>query len=106
MADKKTGISISSNQKFSIPFLWCQKNKKQKKKKKKKNKKKKKTISIQGSCLEVDQAVWWILKNNCGVVNILHLLDDFLAIDAPSADADRTIAVFKLILKYSEFHYH
>ena len=43
--------------------------------------------------------MWWILKNNCGVVNILHLLDDFLAIDAPSADADRTIAVFKTDFK-------
>ena len=47
----------------------------------------------------LSEAVCWILKNNYGVVNILHLLDDFLAIDAPSADADRTMAVFTLVFK-------
>ena len=47
----------------------------------------------------LSEAVCWILKNNYGVVKILHLLDDFLAIDAPSADADRTMAVFTLVFK-------
>lgn len=45
----------------------------------------------------LSEAVCWILENNYGVANILHLLDDFLAIDSPIADADRTMAVFTLV---------
>ena len=43
------------------------------------------------------QAVCWILENNYGIRHILHLLDDFLAVDAPNAKADRTMAIFLLV---------
>lgn len=39
------------------------------------------------------KALEWVIKNNYGVSHILHLLDDFLALDAPEADADRTMAI-------------
>ena len=45
----------------------------------------------------LSQAVCWILENNYGVSHILHLLDDFLAVDAPNAEADRTMAIFSLV---------
>ena len=47
----------------------------------------------------LSEAVCWILENNYGIRNILHLLDDFLAIDSPTADADRTMAVFKYVFE-------
>ena len=37
--------------------------------------------------------VCWILQNNYGIANILHLLDDFLTIDSPSTEALRTMAL-------------
>lgn len=39
----------------------------------------------------------WILEHNYKLANVLHLLDDFLAIDSPEADADRTMAVLTLV---------
>ena len=37
--------------------------------------------------------ICWIFENNYGIANILHLLDDFLTIDAPSSEALRTMAL-------------
>ena len=31
------------------------------------------------------------------LIHVLHLLDDFLAIDPPNADAERTMAVLTLV---------
>ena len=45
----------------------------------------------------LSQTVCWILENNYGIRHILHLLDDFLAVDAPNAEADRTMAIFSLV---------
>jgi len=42
-------------------------------------------------------AVCWIATNNYRINNILHLLDDFLTIDSPNFDGDRTMAVVSLI---------
>ncbi|CAG2225805.1 unnamed protein product [Mytilus edulis] len=36
-------------------------------------------------------AMCWILHNNYGINTVLHLLDDFLTIDRPSANADATM---------------
>ncbi|VDI60412.1 Hypothetical predicted protein [Mytilus galloprovincialis] len=35
----------------------------------------------------------WILHNNYGINTVLHLLDDFLTIDRPSANADATMKI-------------
>lgn len=35
----------------------------------------------------------WILRENYGISNILHLLDDFLTIDSPDFEATRTMAL-------------
>ena len=48
---------------------------------------------------KLSQAVCWIAQNNYGIEHILHLLDDFLTVDAPSADADRTMALLTHIFK-------
>ncbi|MEW8338437.1 MAG: reverse transcriptase domain-containing protein [Candidatus Thiodiazotropha taylori] len=45
----------------------------------------------------LSEAVCWILEHNYKLANVLHLLDDFLAIDSPEADADRTMAVLTLV---------
>ena len=45
----------------------------------------------------LSEAVCWILEHNYKLLNVLHLLDDFLAIDPPKADADRTMAVLTLV---------
>ena len=55
----------------------------------------------------LSQAIVWIAKHNYGISHRLHLLDDFLVLDAPAADADRSMAVLTLImnklrLPYSE----
>ena len=42
---------------------------------------------------QLSQAVCWIAFNNYQVEEILHLLDDFLTIDWPDFDADRTMAI-------------
>ncbi|CAG2245618.1 TMC [Mytilus edulis] len=39
------------------------------------------------------------LKNNYKVNSILHLLDDFLTIDPPDADGERTMAIMMMIFK-------
>ena len=38
------------------------------------------------------------MENNYKLIDVLHLLDEFLAIDPPNADADRTMAVLTLVL--------
>jgi len=40
-----------------------------------------------------------IAKNNYKVNNILHLLDDFLTIDPPHADGERSMALIMMICK-------
>jgi len=47
----------------------------------------------------LSKAVCWIATNVFHVKNILHLLDDFLAIDHPSYQAERTMAVLSLIFQ-------
>ena len=42
-------------------------------------------------------AVCWIVKHNYGIKFILHLLDDYLTIDSPSATAERTMALLTMI---------
>ena len=44
-------------------------------------------------------SVCWIASNKLGVSNILHLLDDFLTIDPPDCDADRTMAILTMLFK-------
>ena len=39
----------------------------------------------------------WIAKHNYGIKFILHLLDDYLTIDSPSATAERTMALLTMI---------
>ena len=41
----------------------------------------------------LSSAICWIAKNNYGIHNILHLLDDFLTIDKPEACGERTMAL-------------
>ncbi|XP_062580100.1 uncharacterized protein LOC134242093 [Saccostrea cucullata] len=45
------------------------------------------------------QAVCWILTNNYGVKNVLHLLDDFLTIDSPGDEGIKTMAILTLVFK-------
>jgi hypothetical protein len=47
----------------------------------------------------LSQAICWILTHNYSVPNVLHLLDDFLAIDTPEATANRTMAIITLVFK-------
>ena len=42
-------------------------------------------------------AVCWIAKNKFDISCILHLLDDFLTIDSPDFDAERTMAIMTMI---------
>ena len=46
----------------------------------------------------LSQAMVWIAKHNYGISHMLHLLDDFLVLDAPAADADRSMAILTLIM--------
>ena len=46
----------------------------------------------------LSQAIVWIAKHNYGISHMLHLLDDFLVLDAPAADADRSMAILTLIM--------
>lgn len=43
------------------------------------------------------QAIEWIAIHNYGIKNILHLLDDFLTIDHPDSEPDRTMALLSHI---------
>ena len=45
----------------------------------------------------LSQAVCWIAKNNYAISCILHLLDDFLTVDKPTMQPDRTMALLTLI---------
>lgn len=45
----------------------------------------------------LSEAICWIALNNYNIKVILHLLDDFLTIDRPEADGDRTMALLSLI---------
>lgn len=47
----------------------------------------------------LSEAIVWIAKHRYDVKHCLHLLDDFLTIDASEAEAQRTMAVFLMILK-------
>ncbi|CAG2228931.1 unnamed protein product [Mytilus edulis] len=47
----------------------------------------------------VSQAICHIATQNYKILNILHLLDDFLTIDSPSADGERTMAIMMMIFK-------
>ncbi|XP_033763092.1 uncharacterized protein LOC117344458 isoform X1 [Pecten maximus] len=46
---------------------------------------------------QLSQAIVWIAVNNYGISNMLHLLDDFLTVDDPSHDSDRTMALITMI---------
>ncbi|XP_077864379.1 uncharacterized protein LOC102806436 [Saccoglossus kowalevskii] len=47
----------------------------------------------------LSSAICWIAENNYGIKTIFHLLDDFLTVDLPNAEAERTMAVLTLIFK-------
>jgi hypothetical protein len=52
------------------------------------------------SCVIFDtlsQAICWIAMNNYGIDSIIHVLDDFLAIDPPDYCAERTMALLLMI---------
>lgn len=46
---------------------------------------------------QLSVAICWIATHNYGIEVIFHLLDDFLTIDRPCADGDRTMALLSLI---------
>ena len=45
----------------------------------------------------LSQAICWIAINEFNIQVILHLLDDFLTLDHPTVDADRTMALMTLL---------
>ena len=45
----------------------------------------------------LSKAICWIARNNYCIPHIFHLLDDFLTIDSPAADADCTMALLTMI---------
>ena len=45
----------------------------------------------------LSEAVCWILQNNYSIETVLHLLDDFLTIDDPKVDPERTMAILTLV---------
>lgn len=45
----------------------------------------------------LSSAICWVSQNVFNIENILHLLDDFLTIDAPNQDGDRTMALLTMI---------
>jgi hypothetical protein len=47
--------------------------------------------------LEFSKAICWISENKHGIARILHLFDDFLTIDAPDEDRNRTMALLTMI---------
>ena len=47
----------------------------------------------------LSKAICYIAKHNYKVNNILHLLDDFLTIDPPHADGERSMALMMMIFK-------
>ncbi|CAG2188986.1 unnamed protein product [Mytilus edulis] len=47
----------------------------------------------------LSQAICYIATNNYKVNNILHLLDDFLTIDPPHAEGERSMALMMMIFK-------
>ena len=53
----------------------------------------------------LSRAIVWIAKNNYGITKMLHLLDDFLTIDDPTAMAHRTMAILTLILNKLKIGY-
>ena len=46
---------------------------------------------------KLSQAICWIAVNNYNIECIFHLLDDFLTVDDPDSDAERTMAILTLI---------
>ena len=46
---------------------------------------------------QLSQAICWIAQHNYGIGFMLHLLDDFLTVDPPSAMAERTMALLTLV---------
>lgn len=48
---------------------------------------------------QFSSAICWIAQHNYDINFILHLLDDFLTIDKPDYDADRTMALLTLIFR-------
>ena len=47
----------------------------------------------------LSRAICWIASNVFNIKNILHLLDEFLAIDSPEFLADRTMALLLMLFK-------
>ncbi|XP_045160892.2 uncharacterized protein LOC123525806 [Mercenaria mercenaria] len=45
----------------------------------------------------LSRAICWIAKNNYDIESIFHLLDDFLTVQAPTSNGDRTMALITLI---------
>lgn len=45
----------------------------------------------------LSQAICWIAQNNYKVTCLFHLLDDFLSVDEPNADAERTMALLTMV---------
>lgn len=57
---------------------------------------------------QFSMAIVWIAHHNYGISNILHILDDFLTIDAPTYEATRTMAILLMILRklHAEYATH
>lgn len=47
----------------------------------------------------LSQAICWIAKNNYGIKNILHLLDDFSTIEQPNMIGEKTMALLCTLFK-------
>lgn len=45
----------------------------------------------------LSRAICWIAENNYDIPIILHLLDDFLTVQSPNSDGDRTMSLLTLI---------
>ena len=45
----------------------------------------------------LSQAICWIVNKNYGISHILHYLDDFLTIDPPEVEADRTMSLLSMV---------
>ena len=45
----------------------------------------------------LSQAICWIASHNYGITSILHMLDDFLTVDPPEFDANKTMELLRMI---------
>ena len=54
----------------------------------------------------LSRAIQFIATNNYGISMMFHLLDDFLTIDPPGADAERSMAILTLLFNRLQIPYH